>query len=403
MQIMSWGLVWTLSISSAMQPHNRTSTPLISRSEELIKVCVSSAVVAFHFFVKMTEREDQRICIKFCFKLGKTIVETIEMIKQAFGNDSMTDCNIRVWYNRFKSGRETVASDPRSGRPASSNSPENVEKVRAAIVKDSRLTVRELEDELNIPKTIVAEILTEKLGLRRVAAKFVPKVLTAEQKERRLHICDELQATSENDPDFLKKIITGDESWVYGYDPETKAQSSEWIAPGTPRPKKARRSRSNIKLMLTVFFDHQGIVHHEYAPQGTTITKETYRETLRRLRDAIRRKRPELWASGDWMLQHDNAPAHSSCLVQQFLAKHSIPKVPHPPYSPDLAPCDFWLFPKLKYPMKGTRFYSIEEIRENTTRALKAIPKEDFLDCFKKLQYRWNKCIVSYGEYFEGD
>lgn len=329
--------------------------------------------------------------------------ETVGMIKKAFGDDSMSDSNIRLWYNRFKSGRETVESDPRSGRPASSNSPDNVEKVREAITQDRRLTVRELEDELNIPKTIIAEILTEKLGLRRVAAKFVPKVLTAEQKERRLQISDELQVTAENDPNFLKKIITGDESWVYGYDPETKAQSSEWIEPGTPRPKKARRSRSNIKVMLTVFFDHRGIVHHEYAPRGTTINKESYRETLRRLRDAVRRKRPDLWASGDWMLQHDNAPAHSSCLVQQFLGKHGIPQVPHPPYSPDLAPCDFWLFPKLKYPMKGTRFDSVEEIKQNTTAALKAIPKEDFLECFQKLQYRWNKCIVSYGEYFEGD
>lgn len=92
------------------------------------------------------------------------------MIKKAFGNESMSDCNIRVWYNRFKSGRETVASDPRSGRPSSSTSPDNVEKVRQAITQDSRLTVRELEEQLNIPKTIVSEILTEKLGLRRVAA-----------------------------------------------------------------------------------------------------------------------------------------------------------------------------------------------------------------------------------------
>nr|XP_018896053.1 PREDICTED: putative uncharacterized protein FLJ37770 [Bemisia tabaci] len=114
----------------------------------------------------MTEREDQRICIKFYFNLEKTAKETMEMIRKAFGTDSMSKSNIYEWYNRFKSGRETVASDPRSGRPSSTNSPDNVEKVREAIAQDSRLAMRELEKQLNIPKTVVAEILTEKLGLR---------------------------------------------------------------------------------------------------------------------------------------------------------------------------------------------------------------------------------------------
>jgi hypothetical protein len=95
------------------------------------------------------------------------------------------------------------------------------------------------------------------------------------------------------------------------------------------------------------FFNHEGVAHHEYTPAGHTINREYYVEVLRRLRDAVRRKWPQLWASGDWHLHHDNAPAHSSCLMQGFLAKQPIIEVCPPPYSPDLAPCDFWLFPKL--------------------------------------------------------
>ena len=78
---------------------------------------------------------------------------------------------------------------------------------------------------------------------------------------------------NENDPDLLNRVITGDESWDYGYDPETKVQSSQWKSPGSPRPKKARRSLSNVKTML-VFFDSTGIVHHEYAPRGQTVNQE---------------------------------------------------------------------------------------------------------------------------------
>jgi len=83
-----------------------------------------------------------------------------------------------------------------------------------------------------------------------------------------------------------------------------------------------------------LFFDHEGIVHHEYAPPGQTVTKDYYIEVLRRLRDSVRRKRQQLWASGDWHLHHDNAPAHSSALVQIFLVKHHITQVCQPPLQP---------------------------------------------------------------------
>ena len=138
---------------------------------------------------------------------------------------------------------------------------------------------------------------------------------------------------------------SGDESWVYGYDVETKVQSSQWTSKTSPRPKKACQVRSKIKVLLEVFFDASGVVHHDYLPEGSTVNQTYYIEVLKRLRDAIRRKRPELWRSGDWFFHHDNAPAHSALRTREFLAKHSITVLPHPPYSPDLAPCDFFLFP----------------------------------------------------------
>ena len=100
------------------------------------------------------------------------------------------------------------------------------------------------------------------------------------------------------------------------------------------------------------------------------MNKEYYVEVLKRLRDAVRRKRPRFWSSGDWLLPHDNAPAHSSDLVQQFLAKHKIVKFRQPPYSSDIAPCDFWMFPKSKQALKGKRFDDMETIQSNATREL---------------------------------
>jgi len=108
-------------------------------------------------------------------------------------------------------------------------------------------------------------------------------------------------------------------------------------------------SRLQVKKMLVCFFDHKGIVHYGFIAQGQTVNEQDYLETLTMLRESIRRKRPELWPD-KWILHHDNAPAHDTLRVREFLAKNFITKMHHSPYSPDLAPYDFWLFPKLKMP-----------------------------------------------------
>lgn len=155
--------------------------------------------------------------------------------------------------------------------------------------------------------------------------------------------------------------------------------------------------------MLIVFFDADGIVHHEYAPQGQTVNKEFYLDVMRRLREAIRRKRPLLWESSRWMLHHDGAPAHTSCLVQQFLAKHGTIQVAHPPYSPDMSPPDFFLFPKIKNTLKRRQFQDIETIKQNSTQQLQAIPNSAFQKCFEDWKHRWVKCVTVNGAYFKGD
>ncbi|UYV64669.1 hypothetical protein LAZ67_3001608 [Cordylochernes scorpioides] len=89
-----------------------------------------------------------------------------------------------------------------------------------------------------------------------------------------MNIANEVLDSVRDDPNLLQRVITGDEAWVYGYDVETKAQSSQWKLPHEPRPKKARQVRSNVKVLLTVFFDCRGVVHHEFLSQGRTTTEE---------------------------------------------------------------------------------------------------------------------------------
>ena len=166
----------------------------------------------------------------------------------------------------------------------------------------------------------------------------MPHLLTDDQKENRVEISQEPLANANGNENFLTNIITGDGIWVYGYDVETKMQLSQWMGKGSPRPKKAQMSQSKIMVMWVVFFDWKGTVHHEFVPCGQMINKQLYQEVLAHLTDAVCRKRPELWENQTWMLHHDNALAHVSLLIFSYLAKHQISIMPHPPYSPDLAP-----------------------------------------------------------------
>jgi histone-lysine N-methyltransferase SETMAR len=104
-----------------------------------------------------------------------------------------------------------------------------------------------------------------------------------------------------------------------------------------------------VKVVL-FFFDYRGVVHHEYALPGQTVNKEYYQNVLSHLPDAVRRERPKLWDTSIWQLHPDTTPAHLSHLIQGFLAKHGTPHVRQAPYSPDIPPCDFWLFQRLKLP-----------------------------------------------------
>ena len=116
------------------------------------------------------------------------------------------------------------------------------------------------------------------------------------------------------------------------------------------------------------------------------VNEQLYQETVALLRDAVRRKRPEMWENQTWMLLHDNVPTHVSLLISSYLAKYQISVVPHPTYSPELAPAEFFLFPKLKTTLKESRLQTIEEIQENATRELRAITENAFQERNPKME-----------------
>ena len=152
-----------------------------------------------------------------------------------------------------------------------------------------------------------------------------------------------------------------------------------------------------MKVLYTVFFDCNGVVHHEFLPQGRIVNKEYYLEVKSRLCKAIRQKCTELWKNQSWILHHNNASAHTSMIVPEFLAKNKTVIMLQAPYSPDLVLADFFLFPKLKAPMKGKRFATIEEIIGKSKSELLALPKSAFQKCFASLSVLYLRGVTLKG------
>ncbi|VVC30360.1 Pheromone/general odorant binding protein,Transposase, type 1 [Cinara cedri] len=247
-----------------------------------------------------------------------------------------------------------------------------------------------LADELNLKRETVRKILTDDLSMKKLCAKMVPKNLSVEQKHERMSISQDCLEQVEADPTLLDRVITGDESWYF-----------QWLSPGAARPKKARMSKSKMKTMMICFFDSKGIVHKEFVPPEQTVNQHFYQKVLDRLRKRVIRVRPEI--AKTWILHHDNAPCHRAFSVSRFLTSKNIAVLPQAPYSPDMSPCDFFLFPQTKLAVKRTHFESITDIQNAVTRVLQDIPVEAFQKCYESWKKRWNQCIVVGGEYFEGE
>jgi hypothetical protein len=149
----------------------------------------------------------------------------------------MKKSNVFEWHRRFKEGQEDVQNDPRSGQPKTKRTDANVERVQTLVHPDQRLGVRIIA-ELNMNRETVRQIVKEDLGLRKISTKMMPQILTHDQKQHRLHISSDYLRNAE----MFDRVITGDETWCFQYDLETKRYSMQWKTQNSPQPEKARMS-----------------------------------------------------------------------------------------------------------------------------------------------------------------
>ncbi len=269
----------------------------------------------------------QWICVYFCVKLGWTKPQTISALNLVFGRDSLSDCRIRHWHQSFSNGRTRLVDLQHGSRGCSGCSAANVAAVRALIDTDRRLSLLAISSRTGIPSTTVHRIIRKDLGLKRKCACMVPKVLTPQLLCLRRDCSQSMLNIVCRNPNFLKRIVTMDEAWIYQYDPDIRSHNSVWLGPGEDCPEVAIRSRAVGKVLLVSFFDYQGLIHFELL-RNTTVSSRVFVQILSRLSTALLHRRPHR----NKLLHMDNAPAHKSRLTKLKLLFSGIRTVPHPPY-----------------------------------------------------------------------
>ena len=198
--------------------------------------------------------------------------------------------------------------------------------------------------------------------MRKLTARWVPKSLSDEQMATRASVYSALLKWNRSkEDDFLSRLVTVDETWVHYYEPENKAQSRQWVGPGSLRPKKFKTQPSAGKVMATVFWDAQGIIMLDFLAKKRTITGAYYANLLDQLRTAIREKRRGKLSKGI-LLQQDNARVHTCKIAMDAAERNGYELILQPAYSMDLAPSDYFLFPNLKKDIHGLHFRSNKEV-----------------------------------------
>ncbi|XP_004206904.1 histone-lysine N-methyltransferase SETMAR-like [Hydra vulgaris] len=275
-----------------------------------------------------------------------------------------------------------VLNDPRSGQSKTTYTAENIERVRAIIDENPHAIHNIIEALTSINRFTIKEIIHNAFKKRKLTSRWIPHELTDENRKNRVEACKESLALFRNGLWRLCDNITGDESWFYLRQVGHKSAYASWVGEGESPRTIVRCDRFQPKSMFYIFFKTTGVVHLGYVEKGDTITSENYlKNCLKPLLCELNKQRSKL-GTHNFKFLHDNARPHVTQTITNCLNQAEITIDRNPPYSPDLAPSDYWLFELIKKNLDDDT--DIESQKNRITKLLESIPKEEYKKTFHK-------------------
>ena len=240
-------------------------------------------------------------------------------ISTAFGPSCVSYDTVRRWKKKFESGVESIKNAPKSGRPKSASRKEIVSKIKEIIEGDAKFKVRDIARKVGISLSTVHLILKKHLKVRKISARWVPHLLTDEQKRQRVKVAKKLlQMFPKYDKKQFANVVTGDKTWVHYFEPVRKVSNMIWATKHSKRPIITKRSSSTKKVLYAIFFSGEGVAIKVPVKKGKSITGKYDKDVgLKKLKKYYQKRRPTT-SFKHVRLLHDNAPAHTSAIVTAF-------------------------------------------------------------------------------------
>lgn len=338
-------------------------------------------------------KQHLREVLLFMFNSKKSAAEAHRIITELYTNTALSVKMCEFWFRRFKSGDFDTNDKEREGAPKKFEDAE----LEALLDEDSTQTQEMLAETLGVTQQAISHRLHD-MGMIQKAGTWVPYQLKERDVERRLVMCEQMLARHQR-KGFLYRIVTGDEKWILYDNPKRK---KSWVRPGQPSTSTPKPNIHSSKLLLCIWWDQLGVVYYELLKPNQTIDGNLYRTQLMRLSRALREKRPQYeQRHNKVILQHDNARPHVAKQVKNYLETLNWEILPHPPYSPDIAPSDYYLFRSMAHGLADARFTSPDDMRNWIDGWIAGKEPSFFRDGIRELPERWEKVVASDGQYFE--
>ncbi len=330
-----------------------------------------------------------RSAVEFNYNAGVSASECYRRITAAHGEKSISLSNVTLYYRQLRAGVFSHTPKKKPGpRPTQNN-----KKIFELLDENPFLSTKKLSRLSGLSKSAVFKAL-KKRKYRFRWNQWTPRALTDAQFAKRCRVAKQLAHRNKYAP-FLRHIVTGDEKWVC-YDNTTR--QIYWSPPGDiqslPKP-----PAHQPKVLLCLFWNYRGPIHYEFLPRGKTVNGDVYRQQLRQLKAKIDAASPKLMKTKHPLLLHDNAKPHTAKMTVTVAKELGFEILPHPPYSPDIAPTDYHVFRSMQHFLADHIFDSDDELLIAVENFILSKPPTFRERGIFSLPDRWEKVISKSGHF----
>jgi histone-lysine N-methyltransferase SETMAR len=337
----------------------------------------------------MDSKVEYRSLLLRHFRSGHSVGLAQRDLQELMGDEAPSYPTCKRWYAKFKTGDFSLEDMEKPGRPHSNKEGA----VLQAIKQQPKQSTRDLEKATGASRSTVRRILN-RAGLEPKKPHVIPHALTPEQLKKRVDVCQSLVHSSST-TNWVKWVVAEDEKWISYDNPDMKM---EWLPHGEQPQPVAKRDPHCKKDLLSFFFCSDGCVYYEILEERQTVNSSIF---CNQLEEMERRVPLSHVRHGKIDLLMDNARPHYATATRNKLEELHINWLPHPPYSPDLSPCDYHVFRSLQDFCKGKQFKKREDVEAAIEDWLKTRPAGFWKDGLEQLPGRWRDVIASGGKYLD--